>query len=238
MNVKQPSETISLVLAFGVALASIDSAVVVARGLVIGGPSILLNASAIDGSNVEVDLSGGVDGERYLVTVRVTSSAGQALEREAELAVVDFGFAVPTLVSPYLTATAFVDRLGLDAAIRLTDTEGSGRIDGPRLQGALIDSQSEVDGYLAGRYLVPLATVPQLVATLVFDLTVARLWTSDLPEGVKDRRDRAQAQLRDIAKSVITLPGAELLTPSVVSPTPVLFQAPARVFSRDRLTGF
>lgn len=241
MKVKQPFETANLSLAFGQLLASIDSTVVLARRLVAGAPLVLLDASIAGDETVVVELGGGADGERYLVTVRATGASGDLLEREAELAVIDFTGAVPAAASPYLSAQAFVDRLGLDEAVALTAVEvsaASPRIDTARLQSALDDAQAEVDGYLAGRYATPLSAVPALVTTIVFDLAVARLWRAELPEGVKDRRDRAQAQLRDLAKGVLTLAGAAGLDPAALAPAPVLIETTERLFTRKTLRGF
>lgn len=246
MKIKQPFETIVLALPFSVATTTIVSVVAEARGMVPAGAALSIDSSAIIAGadatssigDIAVTLSGGADGERYLITVRATDAGGGAMEREVELAVVDLSWAVPTLASPYLSAAAFVERLGLDDAIRLTATTDGNRIDAARLQRAIDDAQGETDSYLAARYAVPLSPVPALVTTIVFDLTVARLWTAELPQGVADRRDRAQQQLRDIAAGKVTIPGAAGLTPAATASEPVLFQGNDRMFSRTSMRGF
>jgi phage gp36-like protein len=191
------------------------------------------------GSEVRLDLLAGADGERYLITVRAAATAGDLIERETELAVVDLAWAVPELATTYLTAQDFVDRIGLDQAIRITDTEGTGRIDAARLGKALVDASAEAEAYLAGRFATPLSQPSQLIAGIVFDLAVARLWVGEAPDGVRERAAAATARLRDIAKGLLTLPGATLLAPAEVSATPVL-TSPQRggLFSRDRLSQF
>ncbi len=252
-QLKQPSEQLvyefdfSARLGTGGTVASIAAATVTARGLVTAVTALTIGAQGIAGAKVRLRLDGGTDGETYLVVVLITDTAGQEHELDAEFVIVNFGFEVPSVTSPYLTAQAFVDRIGLDEAIRLTDTIGNGRIEVARLATALADAQADVDGYLAVKYVTPLATVPALITTIVYDLAVARLWGDKAPAGVIDVRDRAQQKLRDLAKGLITLPGAAALTPATVNDTPVLFVngtdaaanlAGDRLFSRITLRGF
>lgn len=243
MKTKQPTEQLIWEFDFSLRLgtgtvASIVAATVTPLGLVTQVTALTIGAQDFAGQAVRLRLDGGTDGERYAVAVRVLDSAGQTHELDAEFAVIAFGFDVPTIASPYLSAQAFVDRMGIDDAVRLTDVSGTGRIDVARLRTALADAQAEADGYLSGRFATPLATVPPLVTTIIYDLAVARLWRADLPQGVADAQAAARSQLRDIAKGTITLPGAALLTPAEASPQPVLFTAPERQFTSAKMAGF
>jgi len=242
-HLKQPAERLIYEFDFSPrlgtqAIASIVSATVTPRGRVPEVAAFSIGAQAFAGQAARLRLDGGTDGESYLITLTVTDDTGQTHEIDAEFAVVDFGFEVPTLVSPYLSAQQFVDRMGLDDTVRITDITGNGRIDAPRLTNALADAQAETDGYLAGLYAVPLAAVPALIAAIVFDLAVARLWTGELPASVRERRDSAQRQLRDIAKRVIVLPDAAALAQAEISAAPVLLVGGDRLFSRETLKGF
>jgi phage gp36-like protein len=248
MKIKQPFETLRVALAFGQAVASVSAVTITPRGLVPGGPALTSLAPAIVASEVRIDLLAGADGERYLITVRAAATAGDLIEREVEVAVVDLAWAVPDLTTSYLSAQEFVDRLGLDQSIRITDTEGTGRIDAARLGKAIADASAEAEAYLAGRFALPLFSASAegplsvsspLLAGIVFDLAVARLWTGEAPDSVRARAAAATALLRDIAKGVVTLPGAALLEPAVVSATPVLTtEQTGGLFSRDKLNQF
>jgi phage gp36-like protein len=237
VKIKQPFETLVLALPFPAAPVSIVSVTSVARGLVPGGAALVIDSSTIVGNTVEVRASAGADGERYLITARAMIGGAVPTEREAELGVIDLSWAVPALSNPYLTAAGFVERLGLDDAIRITATSDGTRIDAARLQRAIDDAQGEAESYLASRYTTPLSPVPAMITTIVYDLAVARLWTAELPAGVADRRDRAQQQLRDISTGKVTIPGAAALTPAATAPEPVLFQGNDRVLSRTSLRG-
>lgn len=242
MNFKQPLEVITLALPFGVALVAPATVSVVGRGQVVGSTVPTILANRVVGSSIEVDLSGGTDGERYLITARCgTAVGGDTLERETELAVIDFRWQVPDGATAYLTPAQLVTRVGLDLAIRLTDADGIGRLDVGRLTAAITDAGAEADGYLAGRYQTPLSAPSALLTATVFDLALARLWQGqvDAPDGVVKAQAAARALLRDIAKGVMTLPGAANQTPADGAAAPVLFQpGAAPLFSRDKLTGF
>lgn len=243
MKTKQPIEQLIWEYDFSARLgagtvASIAAVTVTPLGLVAQIAALTIGAQEFAGQAVRVRLDGGTDGERYAVAVRILDSAGQTHELDAEFAVIAFGFDVPAIASPYLSAQDFVDRMGIDDAIRLTDIAGIGRIDVARLRTALADAQAEADGYLSGRFATPLATVPALVTTIVYDLAVARLWKADLPQAVAEARDAARAQLRDIAKGTITLPGAAALVAAEASPQPVLYTAPERNFTLGKMAGF
>ncbi|WP_439532034.1 phage protein Gp36 family protein [Polymorphobacter sp.] len=239
MKIKQPFETLRVALAYGQPLASVSAVTIAPRGMVPGGTALTSLAPAIVGSEVRIDLLAGADGERYLITVQAAATAGDLLERETEVAVVDLAWAVPDLVTTYLTAQEFVDRLGLDQSIRITDTEGTGRIDAARLGKAIVDASAETEAYLAGRFATPLSVSSPLLAGIVFDLAVARLWIGEAPDSVTNRASAAVALLRDIAKGVVTLPGAALADPAVISATPVLTtEQTGAVFSRAKLSQF
>lgn len=241
-QIKQPGE--SLIFEFDFTprigageLTGVVDALVTPAGRVAEVLALTIAATDVLGQMVRLRLNGGTDGETYLVAVRAVDAASQIHKLEADFAVVDLGFEIPTISSPYLSASAFVNRIGLDEAISLTDTTGAGRIETARLATALADAQAEVDGYLAAHYQTPLSTVPAQIATFVHDLALARLYRSEPPAGVIDRRDRARQQLRDLAKGLITLPGAAALTPAETNDTPVLISTGTRLFSRSTLAG-
>lgn len=69
---------------------------------------------------------------------------------------------------PYATQQMLTDRVGGPMLILLTDRAAvpQGVIDLGTLARAQADADAMVDGYLAGRYTLPLATVPALVADI------------------------------------------------------------------------
>lgn len=140
---KQPGETLRPVVPFATSapIAAILATTTVARGLVPGGAP-LVAAASVAGGSVTLALVGGADGERYLVTVRARDAAGAELESEVEVTVIDCTWALPDGGAPWLGIAGFVRRFGLDEVVRMTDSDGSGRIDRDLLVDALTDAQA------------------------------------------------------------------------------------------------
>lgn len=225
--VKQPGERLVEREVFDRAAVRVDVLDAAARGLVPGAIA-LVPVATIAGNAVEIALVSGTDGERYLVTLRVEDAAGQLLEREIEVAVVESVWALPDGGAPYLSIGDFVRRYGLDEVVKMTDGTGAGRIDRDLLTGALSDAQAIVDAHLAGRYQLPLATVPAMIALIVADLARARLYPRGAPEGVADAAKAAERRLEryqsgamtlDVATAGVAQPEpAESVTPILISP--------------------
>ncbi|MDP0260902.1 DUF1320 domain-containing protein, partial [Glaesserella parasuis] len=72
--------------------------------------------------------------------------------------------------SLYADVEDFVVRIGERESIELTDRDGLGVVDEALLVVALKDSSSQIDGYLSGRYRLPLRAVPQNLTRICCDL--------------------------------------------------------------------
>lgn len=215
--------------------AALDSVSVDSRGLVPG--SAMMTASAeIEAGAVLADLAGGTDGERYLVTVRVSNAAGEIAEAELDVAVIDGAWAMPDGGAGYITISEFVARVGLPEVIRATDGIGDGRIDRDMLVNALADAQALVDTYFASRYQVPLTDPPLIVKKLVADLARAALYPSGAPDGVAEQAKATTRLLERIQSGALQLPLATPPTPAV-SENPILI-APGRRAYPDGLQGY
>jgi hypothetical protein len=86
---KQPAEQLKRELAVPGAgpIAAIASVTAVSRQLVAGSAALGVSGSLTAGL-LFVDLSGGTDGERYLVTARVTTATSSSASRSSPAAVV------------------------------------------------------------------------------------------------------------------------------------------------------
>lgn len=73
------------------------------------------------------------------------------------------------------------------------------------INGALADADSEIDGYVATRYAVPLAPAPPIVQRLACDLARYHLYDDQATDVIQKRRDAAVAVLRDIAAGRVSL---------------------------------
>lgn len=80
------------------------------------------------------------------------------------------------------------------------------------IEQAIEDAQSAVDGYLASRYSVPMATPPAAVKRLASDIGRYYLYDDHATETVQKRYDAAIAFFRDVAAGKVSL-GPEAQAP-------------------------
>jgi phage gp36-like protein len=234
---KQPAEMLrhSLRVAALSYPSAIDAVSVAPRGLVPGAPPLVATA-LLDAGAVLVDLTGGGDGERYLVTVRIHNAAGEIAEAELDVAVVEGAWAMPDGGTGYLSISDFVDRVGLPEVIAATDATGEGRIDRAMLISVLTDAQAIVDTYFASRYLVPLADPPIIVKKIVADLARVALYPRGAPDGIADQAKASTKLLERIQAGQVQIPVASPPSPAV-SENPILI-APGRRAYPDGLMGY
>lgn len=106
----------------------------------------------------------------------------------------------------YATFQDIIDRYGATAeSLAGLDTEGNA--DTARMDRALLEATSEIDATLAGRYQLPLATVPPVLRRMAVDLAVAALPQNGGDEAsLFERRGKeARTLLAAIGKGDITL---------------------------------
>ena len=107
----------------------------------------------------------------------------------------------------YATQQMLTDRVGEPMLILLTDRAAvpTGLVDAETLARAQADADAMIDGYLAGRYTLPLSGVPALVADIAQAVTLWKLHTSEPEAKIKADYEDALKRLRDIAQGVIRL---------------------------------
>lgn len=126
--------------------------------------------------------------------------------------------------------------------IGLTDDEMTGAVNATRLLRAISDADGLIDGYLRGRYSVPLQTVPPLVRRLSVVLAIQGLFDrrahvmGGIPEWVKDRMKIAMDELKALRKGELDL-GVEP-PPAKSAAIAAEVQGPARQFTEETLKDF
>jgi phage gp36-like protein len=106
---------------------------------------------------------------------------------------------------PYATQADLEARFGVDELTQLTDRVNAGVPDAAIVARALADSDAEIDGYLASRYALPLATVPPVLARIACDIARYRLWEDRASEEVRRRYEDARRLLESIARGQVSL---------------------------------
>ena len=93
--------------------------------------------------------------------------------------------------------------------IQLTSDDGQDEIDKTVVEESILYSSALIDGYLRGRYSLPLDICFPLLRVLAVDLSVYRLYSrrmrNEMPEVIETAYKNAIATLRDIQKGVISL---------------------------------
>ncbi|MBL8500026.1 MAG: DUF1320 domain-containing protein [Nitrosomonas sp.] len=138
----------------------------------------------------------------------------------------------------YATQQNMIDRFGEDELIEITDRGGLGVIDSTAVNKALNDADAQINGYLAGRYTLPLATpVPEILERLACDIARYSLYESKPPEIVDIRYRDALDQLRDVSKGRAEL-GLSDTSNKPASTTTAQMSSTTPVFRREDSQGF
>jgi phage gp36-like protein len=106
---------------------------------------------------------------------------------------------------PYASQQALIDRFGESELIRLSDHDGTGAINASVVEGKLADADAEIDGYLSGRYTLPLTNVPEALRRIACDIARYHLYDDRVTEAVQKRYDDAIRFLRMVAKGEVQL---------------------------------
>lgn len=93
--------------------------------------------------------------------------------------------------------------------IQLTDDAGTGAIDTAKVDDAVSYADQIIDGYMRGRYTVPLSPAPFLIRKLSVDLAIFHLYSRklelEMPEAMMARYKNAIKVLEQIQKGLISL---------------------------------
>lgn len=132
----------------------------------------------------------------------------------------------------YATSQDIADRYG-QGVLDAIDRDGNGQPDQAAIDKALADASAEIDTYLAERYTLPLATVPDVLKRLCVEMALYRLVREGTAaaEDYRLRYEDATRLLRDIAtgKAALNLPAPEAPAEHVE------FSSNERRFTRDTM---
>ena len=109
----------------------------------------------------------------------------------------------------YCTIDDIETQASTPTLIQLTSDDGQEVVDRVVAQEAILYSSALIDGYLRGRYSLPLDTRFPLLRILAIDLSIHRLYTrrmrDEMPEVIENNYKNAISTLKDIQKGVISL---------------------------------
>ena len=109
----------------------------------------------------------------------------------------------------YCTIEDIETQASTPTLIQLSSDNGQEEVNRVVVEEAIIYSSTLIDGYLRGRYTLPLNIHFPLLRILAIDLSIYRLYSrrmrNEMPEVIQKNYDNAISTLRDIQKGVITL---------------------------------
>tara|TARA_B100002049_G_scaffold217445_1_gene183959 strand:+ start:2678 stop:3106 length:429 start_codon:yes stop_codon:yes gene_type:complete len=139
----------------------------------------------------------------------------------------------------YATITAMQQRFGEQDLIYLSarDDAPADAINIPVIEQAITDASDMIDGYLASRYELPLANVPNLLEQLCCDIARYKLGTNDAPEHVETRYKDAIKFLTSVAKGELSI-GVDALGQDAQVQNTAQIESAGSVFAREKSKGF
>lgn len=139
----------------------------------------------------------------------------------------------------YATQAQLVERYGQSMLLDLTDRAEppAGAIDPAVVDRALADTDALIDGYLKGRYALPLASTPPLLRDLALSIAVYKLHRNVASEKIRQDYEDAMRSLREIASGAVRLDVAGT-EPAGSGATGVRTNDRERPFTEDNLKGF
>jgi phage gp36-like protein len=106
----------------------------------------------------------------------------------------------------YCSESDLQARFGAEEVADLLDRNNDSSPDSDALSSAQGNADATIDGYLNGRYDLPLSPVPTLITDIACNIVRYTLWSNNAPDEVRKRYEDSIARLKDIAKGVISLP--------------------------------
>lgn len=136
----------------------------------------------------------------------------------------------------YAVLQDLIDRYGAPELIALTDRAGTGSPD-PTVTGtALDDATMTIDSFLAGRYLLPLQTVPPVVTLWCCNIARFLLWKDQPSDAVTTLYKAAISSLVLVQAGKMTLQANAVETPE--NGETIVVEGAPRQFDRHSLRGF
>jgi phage gp36-like protein len=109
----------------------------------------------------------------------------------------------------YCTLDDIKQQISETTLIEITDDNQANEINTAIIDEAILYSETLIDGYLRGRYTLPLVTIPVLLKIISADLTIFRLYSrrfqTDMPESINDKYKNSIKLLEQIQKDIISL---------------------------------
>ncbi len=138
----------------------------------------------------------------------------------------------------YATQADLVERFGAQELAQRTNRVDGQSIDTVVLERAIADAAAEINGYLATRYTLPLASTPAVLVRLCADLARYQLCGDKVPESVRQRYTDAVSLLKRLATGEVQLAGVQAVPAAGGAGNAVAVRSPARQFGPGQLQSY
>lgn len=107
----------------------------------------------------------------------------------------------------YATQDDLTERYGEPMLVQLSDRADvpTGLVDATVVARALADTDAVIDGYLEGRYALPVTDVPPLLTEIGQAIAIYKLHVFQPDQKIEDEYKEAMRMLREIADGRVTL---------------------------------
>ncbi len=142
----------------------------------------------------------------------------------------------------YCNALDMIERFGADELAQLTNRgqcEDDSSIDTQLIDRVIDDACATIDGYIGGRYRLPLPTVPRILTRFACDLARYYLYDERLDEGhqANKRYEEAISYLKNVSKGIVQLGFDDNQAKAETNNSAIITSA-GSVFARERSKGF
>lgn len=138
----------------------------------------------------------------------------------------------------YASLSDMISAFGEEEILMLADRDEDGAADSDVIASVQARASSLIDSYFSGRYSVPIAVVPAVVAGMAADIQRYFLYDNEAPDRVKELFDIAVLWLRDVASGKVTLQLPDPAGTGISYGGSAGYLAPERIFSDRMLAGF
>jgi phage gp36-like protein len=105
----------------------------------------------------------------------------------------------------YCVQADLESRFSNEELLQLTDRDGDGVVDADVLTAVIADVDAEINGYLGGRYALPLVTIPVVLTRIACDMVRYYLYDDAPHDQVRQRYEDGIKYLVSVSKGQVTL---------------------------------
>lgn len=109
----------------------------------------------------------------------------------------------------YCSFSDIISTIPNDALIQLTNDYGGKTVMSDKITEAINYTDNIIDGYLRGRYNLPLSSTPDELKYIAIDFTVYRLYSrrhyGSVPENIKERYSDVEKRIKEIQNGTYSL---------------------------------